>query len=185
MAWIQTIEKKEANGELSDLYKDLIKKRGKLSNIIKIQSLNPAALQAHMALYMSIMFQKSGLKRKERELIAVVVSGMNKCNYCIQHHAEALNYYWKNDNKIQKVFKNYSSSGLSNRQLAILDYSVKLTRTPNALEETSINKLRNTGFPDEDILNINLITSYFNFVNRIVLGLGVEFMTNEVSGYKY
>jgi uncharacterized protein YciW len=48
-----------------------------------------------------------------------------------------------------------------------------------------VSKLRETGWKDEDILLINMIVSYFNFVNRIALGLGVEFSEEEIAGYKY
>jgi len=52
-------------------------------------------------------------------------------------------------------------------------------------EHHADERLRQAGFSDEDILSINLIVSYFNFVNRIALGLGVEFSEAEVRGYNY
>ena len=74
MSWIKEIEVDEAEGELADLYAELIKARGKISNILKVHSLNPGAMQGHLDLYMTLMFGKSGLTRCEREAIAVVVS---------------------------------------------------------------------------------------------------------------
>ncbi|MDQ3522084.1 MAG: carboxymuconolactone decarboxylase family protein, partial [Gemmatimonadota bacterium] len=63
-------------------------------------SLHPAAMQAHMDLYMAVMFQRSGISREERELIAVVVSAANRCAYCVSHHAAALNAYWKDQERV-------------------------------------------------------------------------------------
>jgi len=51
--------------------------------------------------------------------------------------------------------------------------------------EADVQGLRDCDLADEDVLTINLITSYFNFVNRIALGLGVAFTSDEVEGYKY
>jgi len=67
----------------------------------------------------------------------------------------------------------------------VLRYSEKLTREPHKITENDIAKLKESGWKDEDILLINLIVSYFNFVNRIALGLGVEFSEEEIKGYKY
>jgi uncharacterized protein YciW len=53
------------------------------------------------------------------------------------------------------------------------------------LTQNDITKLQKAGFSDDDILSINLITSYFNFVNRVALGLGVEFSEDEARGYRY
>ena len=93
MSWIQEIEVNEADGALEEVYAELKKKRGKISNILKVHSLNPAALGNHLDLYMTLMFGKSGLSRMEREAIAVVVSATNECEYCVNHHAESLRHY--------------------------------------------------------------------------------------------
>jgi uncharacterized peroxidase-related enzyme len=99
MAYIKTIEPENAKGELKTIYDNLIKTRGKIAEVHKIQSLNPEALVAHMDLYMTIMFGKSPLKRYQREMLGVVVSASNRCAYCINHHEQALLAYWKDEAK--------------------------------------------------------------------------------------
>lgn len=184
MPWIRTVDESEAKGELQKLY-DLVKsKRGKLANIMKIQSLNPKAMEAHMDLYMTLMFAKSGLSRAEREIIAVVVSAANGCAYCINHHSQALAHYWKDEAKIDALINDPGSLDLSERVNAIIDYVTNLTEKPAEMHSSQVERLRNSGFADEDILNINMIAAYFNFVNRIAVGLGVEFTPEEVNGYK-
>jgi uncharacterized peroxidase-related enzyme len=185
MPWIGIVEEENSTGKLKEIYEKIVKKRGKLSNIMKIHSLNPIAMDKHMDLYLSIMFGSSNLSREYRELIAVVVSSVNKCPYCINHHAEALNYYWKNEQKLHELIKDYKSVELPEKIVMMLDYVFKLTKNPYDINKIDVDNLKNIGFLDEDILNINLITSYFNFVNRIALGLGVEFSDDEVAGYKY
>ena len=184
MSWITTIDNPEATGLLKKVYEELTEKRGKVSNIMKVQSLNPHVMKSHMDLYINLMFQRSGLTRKERELIAVAVSVANDCEYCVNHHVEALNHYWKDKEKLQKLLQDFKSLEFLDKTLGMLEYAVKLTKTPKEINRTDIEILRESGFSDEDILDINLIVSYFNFVNRIASGLGVKFTPEEVRGYK-
>ncbi len=107
MAFIKVIEFEEAKGALRDIYQELIKKRGKLAEVHKIQSLNPPPIMAHMELYLKIMFGKSPLKRYQREMMTVVVSKTNDCNYCILHHSAALYHFWKDEKKVDQLAKNY------------------------------------------------------------------------------
>ncbi len=185
MPWIKVIEKEESDGKLLDIYTRIEKNRGKLSNIMKIQSLMPDVMESHLDLYMAVMFNKSGIKREEKELIAVVVSALNDCAYCVNHHAEALNSYWKDSAKIQQLINDYKTVELSVRCFAMLSYAEKLTVDPGSVNEHDLENMHIHGLDDTDILNINLIVSYFNFVNRLANGLGVEFSDEEVKGYAY
>ncbi len=67
---------------------------------------------------------------------------------------------------------------------AMLAYAVKLTRSPGDVSEEDVSMLRSAGLADNEILDVALVTSYFNFVNRIALGLGVGWTEEEISGYK-
>jgi uncharacterized peroxidase-related enzyme len=81
MAWIKMIEPPEATGELKQEYDAAEERAGKVFNILKVQSLNPAALTASMQMYRTTMFGPSGLSRAEREMLATVVSWANRCFY--------------------------------------------------------------------------------------------------------
>jgi uncharacterized peroxidase-related enzyme len=81
MAWIKMIEPLEATGELKQEYDAAEERAGKVFNILKVQSLNPAALTASMQMYRTTMFGPSGLSRAEREMLATVVSWANRCFY--------------------------------------------------------------------------------------------------------
>ncbi len=185
MAWIQVIEEQEAKGELKELYDDVQKKRGKVANIIKIHSLNPRSMKVHMDLYMEVMFGRSGISRSRREMIATVVSSANHCDYCVKHHGEALNFYWKDYARVDQLANDHSLVSLDEQEIRMLNYAVKLTNNPEAITQSDIEDLRKSGFSDDEILSINLITAYFNFVNRIALGLGVDLTAEEMKGYKY
>jgi uncharacterized peroxidase-related enzyme len=184
LSWITTIDEAAATGKLQEIYQELREERGKVANIMKVHSLNPQAMKAHLDLYVTLMFGKSGLSRQERELIAVAVSVANGCEYCVHHHAEALNQYWRDDHKIRKFLKDPESIEIPERARRMFHYAVKLTRNPDGISRVDLDALHQAGLTDENILNLNLIASYFNFVNRIALGLGVEFTPEEVKGYK-
>jgi hypothetical protein len=78
MALIDIIQPEEAQGELKEIYDKVLKSRGKIAEIHKIQSLNPTSIINHMDLYMTLMYSQSPLKRVTREMIAVMVSKVNE-----------------------------------------------------------------------------------------------------------
>jgi uncharacterized peroxidase-related enzyme len=132
---------------------------------------------------MTLMFGKSGLSRGEREAIAVVVSATNECPYCVHHHAKALSHYIKGD-VLNMLVEADGLESLEPRLSNIVRHAEKLTSAPGAMTESDLGELRAVGLGDRDILDLTLIVGYFNFVNRIALGLGVDYTEDEVSGYK-
>ncbi len=186
MPYIETIDYEDASGEIKEIYEQLKSSRGKIAEIHKIQSLNPKALVAHMELYMATMFAKSPLKRAQREMIAVVVSASNKCDYCIEHHAVALDHFWKDRNRVNQLAIDFETLDLEEGDLALCRYSKHLTETPaDGDGKARVQMLKELGFSDRAILDATQVVAYFNFVNRMVLGLGVEFTEEESKGYKY
>ena len=183
MAWIDVIDPNDASGELGDLYDEIVNTRGKVSNVLKVHSQNPAALKEHLDLYDSILFGGSPLSRAEREAIAVVVSAANECDYCVRHHAEALQAYWRDEARVQRLADDYTA--LDDALRTACDMAVKLTRSPGAMTEENVHTLRDAGWSDRAVLDIVLVTSYFNFVNRITNSLGVETTEAEATGYDY
>ena len=183
MSWIDEIEISEADGPLADIYKDLVEKRGKVSNVLKVHSLNPEAMSGHLDLYMTLMFGKSGLSRAEREAIGVVVSAENDCAYCINHHAEALRHFIKDEETLTMLTTADGLETLEPRLSNIVRHAEKLKSAPEAMTESDLVELMAVGLSDRDILDLTLNTAYFNFVNPLVLGLGVEYTDEEVAGY--
>jgi len=184
MSWIDEIDVGDAEGKLAETYVELEKKRGKVSNILRVHSLNPDALGNHLDLYMTVMFGRSGLSRLEREAIAVVVSANNDCEYCVNHHAESLRRYLDDEDVLNMLMTADGLETLEPRLSNIVRHAEKLTNAPGAMTETDLGELRAVGLSDKDILDLTLVTSYFNFVNRIALGLGVTFTAEEMSGYR-
>lgn len=81
MSWIKVIDIADAEAPLREAYEEVASTRGQVANILKVHSLHPKVLTAHLRLYRELMFGKSELTRAEREMIAVAVSVVNKCHY--------------------------------------------------------------------------------------------------------
>lgn len=185
MPYIEVIQPEAAEGELKAIYDDLVETRGKIAEVHKIQSLNPESIVKHMDLYMTIMFGKSPLRRAQREMIAVVVSKGNDCEYCQTHHGSALNHYWKDDERVAQLRKDYTTVGLSEVDEALCTLAWQLTKAPGQDHESQIQQLRNLGLSDRAVLDATLVVAYFNFVNRMVMGLGVQLEKDKGKGYRY
>lgn len=186
MSRIKVIQEHEADDRLKEIYDQLMQSRGKLAEVHKIQSLRPESIVKHMDLYMEIMFSKSALSRARREMIAVVVSAANQCEYCQTHHGSALNHYWKNEQKVQDLRKDFYNINLAKEDIALCEYAKQVTLSPGEAELIDVTQiLKKERFSDVEILDATLVVSYFNFVNRMVLSLGVGLEADQGKGYKY
>ena len=186
MTRIRTIAADEAAGELADIYAELTRSRGKLAEVHKIQSLHPESIRDHMSLYMTVMFARSPLSRPEREMIAVVVSATNGCAYCIEHHGQALLHFWKDRARLDALIEHRAADpALTAREAALCRYAELVTREPGSPGvDGAVEALRAVGLDDRAVLDATLVVSYFNFVNRMVLALGVE-LEADAGGYEY
>jgi len=92
----------------------------------------------------------------------------------VTHHGAGLRRITKDDALVNALAADYRTATLTNADRAMLDYAVKLTREPWAMEQTDVVRLRAAGFDDAAVLDINQVTGYYAFVNRLAQGLGVE-----------
>lgn len=186
MARIEIVDEANAEGRLKEIYKDLMRSRGQLAEVHKAQSLRPESIVKHMDLYMEIMYSKSELTRAQREMIAVVVSSANGCEYCQIHHASALNKYWKNDDRVKNLRKDFNTVDLTPVDHSLCVFAEHLTLHPQDHENQNyIEPLKENGLSDSAILDCILVVAYFNFVNRIVLSTGIEIEGSKGDGFKY
>lgn len=90
------------------------------------------------------------------------------------HHRRGLRRLLKDDALLAEIEADWQSAGLSAGRVAMLEYAVKLTRTPGEMIAADVDALRNVGFSDRDILDIAEVIAYYAYVNRIADGLGVQ-----------
>lgn len=185
MAWINAPGVDDSNGRIKEIYERILRDRGHVANIFQAQGMEPDALEDHVSLYEHLMIDPGPLSREEREMVAVVVSAANRCAYGAVHHSEALETVEKDPDALRKLLREFSTKHESPRNKALLAYAAKLTLDPKAITQDDIKDLRDAGLTDAEILRANLIASYFNFSNRIALGLGVELEKGAARTYKY
>jgi uncharacterized peroxidase-related enzyme len=177
-AWIDIIPQAAAPEALKRVY-DRVRSGGEPSNNIRVQSMDPAALEAHLQLYRRVMFGPSPLSRALRESIAVVVSNANHCLYCITHLIAALRRVSGYITLQEKVLNRANWRNCPPLDHTVFEFAEKLTRKPDTVSESDVRALRQQGLSDEAVLHIVQLVAYFNFVNRMALGLGVSLETEE------
>ena len=115
----------------------------------------------------------SGLTRRERELIALVVSVENRCTPCVFAHAAALRDATGDTLWVARIEVNFRHADLSARERALADYAIRITRDPGEIEPADLDKLRQAGVSEAEILDAAGVAAYFNFSNRLNSALGV------------
>ena len=165
-------DESELPPEVLELWAPSLEKLGFVPNVLRLFALRPNHLLAWTAHYDELMKGESGLTKAEREMIAVVVSVTNDCAYCIAAHSAALRKLTKDPALADQVAADHLLAEIPLRMKAALDYAVKLTRTPQEMSEADVDALRQTGWTDEDVMDIAEVTAMFNFSNRLASGLG-------------
>ena len=90
------------------------------------------------------------------------------------HHRRGLRRLLEDDDLLERIETDFLTAGLDDRRVAMLEYVTKLTREPKQIRREDVERLREVGFADADILAICEVTGYYAYVNRIADGLGVD-----------
>jgi uncharacterized peroxidase-related enzyme len=179
MSWIRKINYDQADSSLKRVYKRVAGPNNKVDNVLSIHSLRPHTLVGHMTLYKSVLHNKNNtLPKWYLEALGVYASYLNKCDYCVQHHFSGLKRLLDDDKVSNDFLKSIKEDDIietfGEKYLTGFEYCKVLTLDHSSLNEGNILKLRDSGFTDGEILEINQVVSYFNYVNRSVVGLGVD-----------
>lgn len=142
-------------------------KLGFVPNVLSSYAFDDAKLSAFAAFYNDLMLAPSGLSKLEREMIAVAVSSVNRCYYCLTAHGAAVRQLSGDPVLGELMVMNYRAAELSKRHRAMLDFSVKLTETPHLVGEADRAALREAGFGERDIWDIGAVASFYNMSNRM------------------
>jgi uncharacterized peroxidase-related enzyme len=158
-------------------YFDICRERlGILPNVLKAYAAHPAKLQNFVNTYNELMLGESELSKLEREMIAVAVSSVNKCLYCLVAHGAAVRALSGDPMLGELVAHNYRVADLTPRHRAMLDFVVKLTEEPAKIVEADRQALRKAGFSERAIFDIADTAGFFNMSNRVAAAL--ELMPN-------
>jgi len=154
--------------EATQKYFDLCREKlGFVPNVLAAYSFNIDKLNGFSAMYNDLMLGPSGLSKLEREMIAVAVSSINHCFYCLTAHGAAVRGLSGDPTLGEVLVMNYRAGDLSERHKAMLDFTEKLTEASHKIEEGDRQALRDVGFSDADIWDIAAVAAFFNMTNRV------------------
>ena len=157
-----------AEPDLKKYFDKCMEKIGFVPNVIKGYAARPARWRAFVTMYHALMNEEnSKLTPLEREMIAVVVSAVNRCYYCLVAHGRAVRKLSGDPELGEMLVMNYRVAPLPKRQRAMLDFTWKLTETPWLIEEPDRAALRAVGFTEEEIWDIGETAAFYNMSNRM------------------
>ena len=154
----------EATQKYFDICND---KLGMVPNVLQAYAFDIDKLNAFTTFYNDLMLANSGLTKLEREMIAVVVSSINRCFYCLTAHGAAVRELSGNPILGEQLVMNYKTADVAPRQRAMLDFAALLTTASATVEEADRQTLRYHGFSDRDIWDITSVAAFFNMTNRV------------------
>jgi uncharacterized peroxidase-related enzyme len=149
-------------------------KLGLVPNVLLAYAFDEKKLRAFTDMYNDLMLGESGLSKLEREMIAVVVSSINHCFYCLTAHGAAVRQLSGEPALGEMMVMNFRAADLPDRQRAMLEFAVKLTEEPAKIVEADRAALRQAGFSDRDIWDIASTAAFFNMSNRVAAAVDMR-----------
>ena len=167
--------------ELKDLPDDIRakvlevqEKAGFIPTVFLAFARRPAEWRAFFAYHDALMLREDGsLSKGDREMIVTATSAANKCLYCVVAHGALLRIYEKKPLAADQVAVNYRKADITPRQMAMLDFAMKVCLHSDEIGEDDFPPLHAHGFSDEDIWDIAAITAFFGLSNRMASFAGL------------
>lgn len=186
-AWIRMIGDEEADDALREVLDLARTPHGTVDNVMRVHSLRPNTMRGHVVLYRAVLHDAANtLPLWLQETIASYVSTLNTCPYSYANHWANAKHLIGDDARADAIEAALEADApeqvFEGRELALMRYAHKLTRAPGAMVEADVVALREAGLDDGEILEANQIIGYFNYVNRLLNGLGVT-TDGDVVGY--
>ena len=142
-------------------------KSGFIPNVFLALAHRPDEFRAFFSYHDALMNKESGLSKGEREMIVVATSGLNECIYCVVAHGAILRIREKNSLIADQIATNYKKADISDRQLAMLDFAVKVSQDASVISKEDIQALASYGFSEQDVWDIGAIAAFFALSNRL------------------
>ena len=186
-AWISMIPEEAASPELLAALDAARAPSGTVGNVMRVHSHRPSTMVGHVKLYKAVLHDPTNTVQEWlQETIASYVSLLNDCGYSFTNHwanARHLINDGRRAEAIESALKaDRPSDAFEGVELAMLEYAAKLTRSPGMIVQADVERMRALGADDGQILEVNQVCCYFNYVNRLLNGLGVT-LQGDIIGY--
>jgi uncharacterized peroxidase-related enzyme len=159
--------------DVAELFAKCQEKLGLIPNVLVAYAHDPARLRAFSLMYNTLMLAPGGLTKLEREMIAIAVSAINNCWYCLVAHGAALRTMSQSPELGEALALDHRHAKLSPRERALVDFARKLTRDSGSVGETDRVALRAVGLSDADIWAAAEVAAFFNMSNRMASAVGM------------
>ena len=147
---------------------DVQQKSGFVPNVFLALAHRPAEWRAFMAYHDALLVKDSGsLSKGDREMIIVTTSAVNQCLYCVVAHGAILRIVEKKPLVADQVAVNHRKADITPRQMAMLDFAMKVCKASHTVDDADFTALHVHGFSDDDIWDIAAITAFFGLSNRM------------------
>lgn len=188
-AWIRMLSDDEADAPLKAALDFARTPHGTVDNVMRVHSLRPSTMNGHVVLYRACLHDDSNtVPMWFQEVISSYVSALNDCPYSYANHWSNARHLIGDDARADTVEAAIQAhrpeDAFGGADLAALRYAAKLTLHPGKIEKADVDSLRDEGWDDGEILEINQIVGYFNYANRLLNGLGVTTEGDVVGYYK-
>ncbi|RDI96451.1 alkylhydroperoxidase [Meiothermus sp. QL-1] len=177
-AWLRVPEEHELPEEVRQLFAKFVEKTGFVPNVARNFALLPEHFLRWFRYYDFLMRSEGHLSRKEREMIAVVVSATNRCEYCLASHTAYLREITGDPVLPEVLAANFRRARLTPREQALLEFAYQMTVSSETMSSAEVQRLRAAGLSDEAIFEAAQVAAMFNFTNRLANALG--WVPNEV-----
>lgn len=191
-AWIKMVADNEASAELNEALDEARTPHGTVDNVMRVHSLRPSTMRGHVRLYRAVLHDDANtVPMWLQEVIASYVSALNDCAYSFSNHWANARHLLLTQRGVAPALADGIEAALKDdapeqvfdgAELAMLRYARKLTKEPGTMVENDIAAMRRDGIDDGEVLEVNQIVGYFNYVNRLLNGLGVT-LEGDIVGY--
>ena len=172
MPFVNEVDEAQADPQLRQMYSKIEQGLCFLPHYFKTLGAVPAVIQAQLAMNDAIM-QDGALTLVVKEQIGLVVSGINSSAYCIMFHMELLRRFGVEKTLARKLSSDYENAAVEPTVKMLFRFADKLTRHPDDIEESDTDELKKAGWSDDAVRETVLTVAYFNYINRVSLGLGL------------
>ena len=188
-AWIDMISDEDASKELREVLDIARTPHGTVDNVMRVHSLRPNTMKGHVTLYRAALHDETNtIPMWFQETVSSYVSILNNCQYSLENHWKNAAHLIGDAKKAQEIEKALWSKSpedvFDGVELQMLRYAEKLTLRPSDMVQADVTALKSMGADDGEILELNQIIGYFNYVNRLLNGLGVTTSGDTVGFYK-
>jgi uncharacterized peroxidase-related enzyme len=171
--WIATVDPADATGALAEAYQLQLDALGRVTPLTRLGSLYPDLVAQRLRLYEVVEAAPSAIPGWARRAVALTVSVLNGCLFCTAGHTGRLEEEGRGDLALAIHAQPETAATGDASVDALLGYARRLTLDPASVMQRDVEALREHGWDDLDILDVNDLAAYYGYINRVAAGLGL------------